>query len=244
MEEENRDITIKDENGDTVAGVTVSYPPNSYASKEKDKETEKRKPVAHGMAVRRKKSFKERLMDLIFEPEGSDGYDYVYEDIIRPAALDMAWDVSHNILDVIQDTVSTFLFGSPKRGRRHGYYRTSFDDDYDEYWSRERRSRRRSGRRSDPEDEDRRSRSRKSTDAVAKVETRKEAVDLIKAEQDRVHMDGFATVLNFYEDADMPTQPSDDDYGWDLAHPFEASISRVRDGYIVEPVAPIWLDRS
>lgn len=210
----------------------MNYPSNSYKSKEPVKK------VAHGKPVVRRKSFKERIQDLIFEPEDGDGYDYVYEDIIRPAFLDMLGDIAHNIVDAVEDTVDSALFGSPKRRRsRSGYYRTSYDDDYDDYWNRERRGRRRRDR------DEERTRSRRSDDVAAKVESRSEAVDLINAMQERVHQFKVASVLNFYDMADMPTRSTDDDYGWDLAHPFEAQIERVRDGYIVEPVAPIWLDR-
>lgn len=224
------------------------YPGNSYRSREEEKkekeESGKKKPVAHGISVKKRRGLKERITDLIFEPEGSDGYDYVYEEFIRPAALDMAWDVSHNILDAIQDTISGALFGDSGRRmrRRSGYYRSSDYDDYGEYWNRERRSRRRRSEREREEDDDRR-RSRRSTDVAAKVETRSEAVDLVKAMQDQVHDFKVASVLNFYDFADMPTKSSDDNWGWDLGHPFEATITRVRDGYIVEPCAPIWLDR-
>lgn len=217
-------------------------PSNSYRSREKPQK-ESNKPVAHGKYVRRRKSIRERMKDFFYEPEGGDGYDYVYEDIVRPAVLDMLGDISHNVIGAVRDAVDTALFGGVKSSRRrNGYYRTSYDD-YDEYWNRERRSRRR--RRDDPEDDDRRVRSRRrSDDVVAQVETREEAVNLIKSMQRRVDLDGCATVLDFYNDADMSTLSTDDNYGWNRAHPFEATLTRIRGGeYLVEPCPPIWLDR-
>ena len=215
-------------------------PSNSYKNREKSQAAGK--PVAHGKTVKRRKSIRDRMKDSFYEPEGGDGYDYVYEDIVRPAVLDMLGDISHNVIGAVRDAVDSALFGSVKSARRRDrYYRTSYDD-YDEYWNRERRSRRRD-RREDRDDDRRRTERRRSDDVAAMVESREEAVNLIRSMQNRVHRDGSATVLDFYNDADMPTLSTDDDYGWDLGHPFEATITRTRDGYIVEPSSPIWLDR-
>lgn len=230
MENESVELTVRNE-GD----VSVSYPSNSYKSKEKSA-AEPVKKVAHGTAVRRKKSLKDRIMNWLFVNE-EDYEDFVYEDIIRPAILDALGDISHNAIEAVRDTVDIVLFGSVKgaRRRRGGYFRTSYDDDY---WDRERRS-----RRHDRDRDDDKRYSRRSDDVAAKVESRSEAVDLVQAMQERVHDYKVASVLNFYDMADMPTRPVDDNYGWDLGHPFDATISRVRDGYIVEPNAPVWLDR-
>lgn len=213
--------------------TTMNYPSNSFKSKEKQANTQIKK-VAHGTAVVRRKSVKERISNWLFVNE-EEYEDFVYEDIIRPAILDALGDVSHNVIEAIRDTIDTVLFGSVKGARRHrsGYFRTSYDDDY---WDRERRSRRRD------RDDDRRV-SRRSDDVAAKVESRSEAVDLVQAMQERVHDYKVASVLNFYDMADMPTRSTDDDYGWDLGHPFEATITRTRDGYIVEPNKPVYLDR-
>lgn len=224
-------------------GIT-EYPSNSYKSREK--EAEKSPPpvkkVAHGTAVVRRKGVIDRIKDWLFVDE--DEYeDFVYEDLIRPAILDAIWDISNNVVDTVKDALGISLFGGGRssRRRRGGYYRTSYDD-YDEYWNRERRGRRRRSDRYD--DEDRRgSRRRRSDEVAAKVESRSEAVELVHAMQERVHDYKVASVLNFYDMADMPTLDTDDNYGWDLGHPFEATISRTRDGYIVEPCAPVWLDR-
>lgn len=224
--------------------VAVSYPSNSYSSREKKEEAPPpMKKVAHGTAVSRRKSLKDRLMDWLFVDE--DEYeDFIYEDLIRPAILDAVWDIGNNAMDTIKDALGVSLFGSGRSGRRRrsGYYRTSYDDDdYSEYWNRERRGRRRSRR--DRDEDDGRYSCRRSDDVAAVVETRREAVDLVQAMQERIRMYKEASVLNFYDAADMPTRPNDDNYGWDLGHPFEATISRYKGNYIVEPNAPIWLDR-
>lgn len=234
MEQEGKDIVVRDEDGNTKAEISVSYPSNSYASKKESASPVKK--VAHGKAVRRRKTIRERITDWLFVNE-EDYEDFVYEDIVRPAILDAIGDISHNAIEAVRDTIDTVLFGGVKSARRRGYYRTSYDDDY---WNRERRSRRRERERD--RDDDRRY-SRRSDDVAAKVETRSEALDLIHAMQERVHDYKVASVLNFYDMADMPTRSTDDNYGWDLGHPFEATITRTRDGYIVEPNAPVWLDR-
>lgn len=234
MENEEVSLTVRDENGDVKGEVSVNYPSNSYKSKEKANTQVKK--VAHGKVVKRRKSLRDRISDWLFV-NADDYEDFVYEDIVRPAILDALGDISHNAVEAVRDTIDTVLFGSAKGARRRygsGYYRTSYDDDY---WDRERRRRRR-----DREDDDRRY-SRRSDDVAAKVESRSEAVDLVQAMQERVHDYKVASVLNFYDMADMPTKAADDNYGWDLGHPFEATITRTRDGYIVEPNAPIWLDR-
>lgn len=230
----------------TESTEVIEYPSNSYRSRHEqaaeESESKSVKPIAHGTAVTKKKSLMERISGWLFvEPE--DYEDYIYEDFIRPAVVDAVGNLSHNVFDTVLDAIDTALFGgdSGRRGRyrrRSSYWRSSYDDDYDEYWNRERRGRRRRSR----EDDDRR-RTRRSDEVAAKFETRGEAVDMINAMQDRIHKFKCASVLNFYDFADMPTRSTDDNYGWDLGHPFEATISRTRDGYIVEPVAPIWLDR-
>ena len=236
VENESVELTVRDENGDVKGEVAVRYPSNSFKSKEKPANQPVKK-VAHGTAVLRRKSFKERITDWLFVNE-EDYEDYVYEDIVRPAILDAIGDISHNAIEAVRDTIDIVLFGSVKgaRRRRSGYYRTSYDDDY---WDRSRRSCRRERDR----DEDDRRFSRRSDDVAAKVESRSEAVDLVQAMQERVHDYKVASVLNFYDMADMPTRSTDDDYGWDLGHPFEATITRTRDGYIVEPNKPVYLDR-
>lgn len=226
--------------------VGSEYPSNSYRSRHGTEEKEEAasvRPVAHGTAVRKKKTLKERIAGWLFVNE-EDYEDYIYEDFIRPAVVDAVGDLSHNVFDTVMDAIDTALFGSEGGGRgryrrRRSYWR-GYDDDYGEYWNRERRSRRRTRERD--RDEEKRY-SRRSDEVAAKVETRGEAVDLIEAMQKRVHQFKCASVLNFYDFADMPTRSTDDNYGWDLGHPFDATITRTRDGYIVEPVAPIWLDR-
>ena len=222
----------------TVDG-TVSYPSNSYASREKkDISAERAKPVVHGKPVVRKKSFMEKVRGWLFVP-AEDYEDYIYEDIIRPAIRNAVGDLFYNTIGSMTDFFEGTIFGSSSRSRRSrygsSYYRTSYDDDY---WDRERRTRRRD------RDRDRDDRySRRSDDVMAKVETRGEAVDLVAAMQERCNRYKVVSVLNFYDMADMPTKSTDDNYGWDLGHPFEATITRVNDGYIVEPNKPIWLDR-
>ena len=217
--------------------IVTDYPSNSYKSREVAK-SEPKKPVAHGKPVVRKKSLKDRFLNWLCTDIDTEGYkEFIFEDLIRPAVRDAVGDISHNAIETVRDAIDTALFGSKgSRRYRSGYYRTSYDDDY---WDRERRSRRRERER---DDDDRRY-SRRSDDVAAKVESRSEAVDLVHAMQERVHDYKVASVLNFYDMADMPTKSTDDNYGWDLGHPFEATITRVRDGYIVEPNAPIWLDR-
>lgn len=249
---ETETVEEKEETAIAKSSIDERYPSNSYRSRRaesEERESREIKPVAHGTAVKRKKSLKERIAGWLFV-DADDYEDYIYEDFIRPAITDVVGDLSHNVFDTVLDAIDTMLdaidtalFGGDgsRRGRyrrRGGYYRTSIDD-YDEYWNREKRGRRRRDR---DRDDDRRY-SRRSDDVAAKLETRGEAVRLIEAMQDRVHKFNCASVLNFYDFADMPTRSTDDDYGWDLGHPFEATITRIRDGFIVEPVAPIWLDR-
>lgn len=238
--------TVEQERERIRSDMDEGYPSNSYRSKHQAEEKEDRdtavRPVAHGTAVKKKKTLKEKIAGWLFVDE-EDYEDYIYEDFIRPAVTDAIGDLSHNVFDTVLDAIDTALFGDGgRRGRyrRSSYWRGRYDDDYGEYWNRERRSR---SRRRDRDREEERRYSRRSDEVAAKVETRGEAVDLIEAMQKRVHTFKCASVLNFYDFADMPTRSTDDNYGWDLGHPFEATITRTRDGYIVEPVAPIWLDR-
>lgn len=238
MEEENK-VEVTDEKGNVVTFDKSVYPSNSNKSKEmKKSRSDPVVKVAHGKPVVKKKKLMERIKDWIFVNE-EDYEDIIYEDIIRPAILDAIGDISHNVVNMVRDTIDGVLggmLGGDGRRRRSSYYRSSYDDDY---W----RDRRRERRRDREEREGRRRLTRRSDDIAAKVESRAEANDLIHAMQERLHDYHMVTVLNFYDMADMPTRSTDDDFGWDMGHPFEATITRVRDGYIVEPNSPIALDR-
>lgn len=209
------------------------FPSNSYNEKKKPVV----KPVAHGEIVVKKKTLREKIADFFFtngdEPEMGE---YIYQDIVKPAVLDTISDISHAIVDSIRDTVDIALFGNMRSARYRRsdsdrrYYRTSYDDDY---WDRERRSRDRRRER----DEDRNRPSRRSDDYIAaKVETRDEARDVVRGMQDIIRRYDCASVLNFYDLADLPTKSTDDDWGWSKTHPFEATITAVRNGYIIEPL--------
>lgn len=211
------------------------YPSNATKPKE-----EPPKKVAHGMAVRKKRTLKQRIHDFFYETGPEAARTYIYEDIVEPAIMDMASDIVHSIVDGVRDSVDAALFGGVResRYRRGGseYYR-SYDSYYDD-------RRRRRDRQSDRDRyEERRERySRRSDEAAAMVESREEAITLIHSMQDRVHQYRKANVAYFYDIADMPISPTDENYGWTLDHPFEAKLTRCRDGWIVEPVRPIWLE--
>lgn len=212
------------------------YPSNADRQPEK----EPVKKVAHGVAVRKKRSLRERVHDFLFETGPETAKTYIYEDIVEPAIKDMASDIARSILGGILDSIDMALFGSVRGSRyrrsdRESSYWRSYDDYYDD---RDRRRRRDDERYS----RERERYSRRSDEAAAKVETHQEAKDLVYAMQDRVHRYDSASVAYFYDIADMPVNPTDEYYGWDLKHPFEARVEHARDGWIVTPTRPVRLD--
>lgn len=213
------------------------YPSNA----EKPSDGKAVQKVAHGVAVRRKRSLRQRVHDFLFETGPETAKTYIYEDIVEPAIKDMTSDIARSILGGILDSIDVALFGSVRSSRyRRSDSRSSYWRSYDDYYDDRDRRRRRDDDRYERERE---RYSRRSDEAAAKVETHEEARNLVYAMQDRVHVYGRANVAYFYDIADMPINPTDEYYGWDLDHPFEARVEHVRDGYIVTPTRPVRLER-
>jgi len=238
--ETNGSIHVDGGYGGGPRDVDVMYPSNSFKDRKPDAKPEPVTKVAHGRQVEMRKTLWERIKDLFLEPEGEPSRDYIYEDIIEPAIADGVSNIAQGIMDSLMGGINNFLF--PNGGPR--YYpdrgRTRWGRAYDEYYDDRNRH---YGDRARERRAERDRRSRRSDDPAAMVETRDEAIRLIEAMQDRVHRYDIASVLNFYDMADMPTNSVDDRYGWDREHPFEASITYTRDGYVVTPSRPIPLDR-
>ena len=214
------------------------YPSNADRQPEK----EPVKKVAHGVAVRKKRSLRERVHDFLFETGPETAKTYIYEDIVEPAIKDMTSDIARSILGGILDSIDVALFGSVRSSRyrrsdRESSYWRSYDDYYDD---RDRRRRRDDERYS----RERERYSRRSDEAATMVETKKEAKDLVYAMQERVHRYGFANVAYFYDISEMSINPQDEYYGWNLDHPFEARIESAGGGkgWIVTPTRPVRLD--
>lgn len=216
--------------------VEVVYPDNSRKAKEKKNEPVR--PCVHGKQVVVHKTLWEKIKDLFLEPEDAPDHDYIYEDIIEPAIADGVANIAQGLMDSLMGGLTDFLFPNGTRryyGSRRG---TTWSRRYDEYYD-DRRN-----RRSDLRDSrERQARNRRSDDPAAMVESKEEAMRLIYAMQDRVHDYDVASVLNFYDMADMPTNSIDDEYGWDKDHPFEARVTYTRDGWIVTPVRPVHIER-
>jgi hypothetical protein len=167
--------------------------------------------------VKKKSGTGKILSNEFVKEEPSYVRDYILGEVVLPA-------VKNLIADIINNGVSMFLFGetrSPRRGdhndrgrysqRDRGYQR----DEYDE--PRERRYR---------------NRMRYDDFSDYKLETRRDAIEVLDELRGYIDEYGQVEVARFFELIGEDSQGVDNDYGWlSLDH---AYISSVRGGFIIE----------
>ena len=185
-------------------------------NEEKDYKPKKLEKVVKG-EVKKKSGTGKILSNEFVKEEPSYVRDYILGEVVLPA-------VKNLIADIINNGVSMFLFGetrAPRRGdnrdrgrysqRDRGYQR----DEYDE--PRERRYR---------------NRMRYDDFSDYKLETRRDAIEVLDELRGYIDEYGQVEVARFFELIGEDSQGVDNDYGWtSLDH---AYIRERRDGVIIE----------
>lgn len=185
-------------------------------NEEKDYKPKKLEKVVKG-EVKKKSGTGKILSNEFVKEEPSYVRDYILGEVVLPA-------VKNLIADIINNGVSMFLFGetrAPRRGdnrdrgrysqRDRGYQR----DEYDE--PRERRYR---------------NRMRYDDFSDYKLETRRDAIEVLDELRGYIDEYGQVEVARFFELIGEDSQGVDNDYGWvSLDH---AYIDSVRGGFIIE----------
>lgn len=200
---------------------------NSNYEKRKaaEEESEKLTCVVKGEVKQKKKSVGRRIGEFFFESNGKDVLSYLVEDVIRPRAKDILYDI------VVGGAEAKIYGRGTKSSRRSG---SSYErDDYENRFKNNRSSSRRS------EDKPRR---RGVFDLEEYLDDRQDAQNVLDAMQDRIKRYQSVTVGDYY-DLLGKTCPNDytmSDYGWDDLE--DVKVRHSREGYFIDLPKPIHLD--
>lgn len=214
------------------------FPSNSIHKKDlpdaKEAPEEKQiKKVIEGEVIRRKKPWSKRVKENFVRDDTQSVGAYVMFDVLIPAAKDM-------VADAMTIGVERMLFGdvrgSRSRARSGGssynrMYANPIRDPRDLV-----RDPRESSRGREPM---RRPRSMNHFDEVI-LETRTEAVDILDQMYETLSRYDIVTVADFYGMLGVTAQYTDRAWGW--THLTNASIRRIREGYLIDLPRPEHID--
>lgn len=186
-----------------------NYPSGKGAPMVEDKKIKK---VVSGEVKTKKKSGASKLKDAFIEDDAKNVGDYILMDVLVPAA-------KKAISDVVQDGIEILLYGETTARKRSTGSRIS----YNNYYSQPTRPRERDRERYD-------TKSYSYDDIV--LESRSDAEEVLNNMFDLIERYGMVSVADLYELVDISCKYTDNNYGWtDLGN---ASVSRVRDGYLLK----------
>ena len=190
-----------------------NFPANSHVSKGElyngnEKKVEK---VISGNVVQKKKTLGQRMARTFFEDEGKSVWSYLLYDVLIPAA-------KSTISDMVSGGIEMLLFGTAK-GRRINNNQNKSYVSYSSYYSK-------------PTQQPKPSygRARLNFDDII-LETRGEAEEVLSHLIELVENYGVASVADLYELVGITGSFTDNKYGW--TNLSTASVSRVRDGYLL-----------
>ena len=198
-----------------------AYPSNSKRVKEETSEKVEKKPevqkIVTGRVRKQKKGFFKRIGQTMFGDDTRSVGAYVLQDILIPAAKDL-------IVDTIRGGIEVAVYGERQsRNSRKGGY-THYDKVSYRSGDRDR------DRERDRREVSRSARARHDFDDIV-LDSRGEAEDVRIHLLDLCDEYGQATVADFYDLVGVTSSFTDNKYGWtDLR---SASVSRVRDGYLI-----------
>ncbi len=204
------------------------FPSNSISNKEPKKEERKKlAPVVSCKVKTQKKSIGKRIFQALLGDDTKSVGGYVLHDVLIPAAKAM-------ITDMVGGGIEMLVYGE-RQGRRTYRDRGTSYVNYDKASYRSDRERDREKGRDIP----RTARARHDFDDVV-IESRGEAEAVISHLVDLCYDYGQATVADFYDLVDITGNFTDTKWGWtDLRG---ATISRVRDGFVINLPKPKQVD--
>lgn len=199
-----------------------SYPSNSNKSK-REVEEKNIEPVVQAKV--QKKSFGKKLAGSIVSEDSSKNsvMDYILYDVLIPAA-------KSTISDVVTGGIEMLLFGEKRSSNsRIGRSRGTSYVNYNGY------------SRGDSRRERERPRDRRGHiwDDEVLFDTRGEGERVIDRMMDIADQFEYVSVADLYSMIGMDGQYTDNNYGWTLKMVRDATISRVRNGYILDITRPI-----
>lgn len=227
MGDEKKEV-LKVETGAGETKIKMTFPSNAHSdkatngktvaanSKDEPKKVEK---VIKGVVVQKKRSLGKRFMETFIGDDINNVGSYILHDVLIPAA-------KSTISDMVQGGIEILLFGERKGSRTRRDNGRSYVS-YNNYSSRDRRE-------VSPQN-----RARHSFDELV-FGTRGEAEEVLSHLVDLVDEYGQANVSDLYDLAGVTANFTDNKYGWtNLA---SASVSRVREGYVINLPKAILLD--
>lgn len=193
------------------------YKSNSHRSKQEEIKKEKKvEKVVKGKAVK-KKNVGRKITDVFVSEDVHNVKNYVLMDVLVPA-------VKKAISDIVTNGIDMILYGETGRSKKSSSGNISYRDYYGK------------------KDDDRRyGTSRRygySYDDII-LDTRAEAEDVLRAMDGILDTYGVISVADYYDLVGVDCNYTDNRYGWMNIR--NASIERVRDGYVIKmpKVSPI-----
>lgn len=204
------------------------YPSNSKTVKKEEKETKKVEKVITGNVKLKKKSLGKKFMETFVGEDIDNIGQYIVYDVLVPAAKDA-------ISDMIEGGISMLFYNGDKRGSRTRRSGSKSFVSYDKcsYGTKDR------DRDRDRREFSSKSRARFNFDDIS-LETRGEAEEVLSHLVDLTIDYDQATVADLYDLVGITGNFTDNKYGWtDLR---SASVSRTRDGYVLNLPKTVLLD--
>lgn len=197
-----------------------------------DKERPKVQAVVTGVAIKKKRSFGQRVAEVFTGDDARSVGNYVVMDVLVPSAKNM-------ISDAFTTFVERMLFGDGRGGGRPRSGGSSYGP-YTPY-NRSSASPSRSSGAPPWRTDDRRemsSRGRAMHDfREVIIDNRVEAGQVLDTLTEMVQMYEVATVADYYEASNITPEFTDRQWGW--TNLGEARIDRVREGYLISMPPPV-----
>lgn len=189
---------------------TSNIKPNSHRYREEQKRKQERDKVEKIITGTAKTKKKNTFGSLISE-DASSVKNYIFSDVLIPALRKL-------VVDIVKDGIDIVIYGGTRRDKND---RGSFRGNYVNY---SRYSDRYSSRDRDID------RPRYQPNDII-LESRTDAEEVLDTLEDMIERYDDVSVAAFYELVGMPSEHTDEKYGWtNLAN---ARVDMVRDGYCI-----------
>lgn len=210
------------------------FPANSHKT---DQPAEKRvKQVTVGKVVTRKAPLGRRVASLLIGAEAKQSWMAVLQDVVVPAARDMA-------ADALSQGFERLIYGEPKsrprRGPIFGGFQNGPNISYNRYSSPVGRAAGATTRRDESRPMSRQSRASHNFDEII-LATRAEADAVLEQLYEVLSKYDVATVADLYELVGVTGEYTDEKYGWTDLH--GSDITRIREGYLLNLPKPDVID--
>lgn len=204
------------------------FPGNSRSQRspevEPDKKAEKLEKVVTGKVMRRQKPLGRRFVETFFSG-ANNVWAYVLHEILIPAAKD-------TISDVVSQGVERMVYGEGRSASRRTGQRPGHSPNYVNY-SRYSRG----GAREEPRTLSRRARSAHDFQEII-LATRAEAEDVLDGLFSAISKYDQVTVSDLYDLLGIPSNFTDERYGWRDGDLRGAGPTRVQGGYLLDLPKP------